>query len=1581
MRKILALAFTLLLIGIIPADALRLRGGGALVSGGGQTIASISLSNSSFTGGSPSGTVVGAISTTMSPASPAFSGSYSVTGTNAASFQVVGSNLETNGVVAAGSYSINIVATQAGISNSPFSSPKTITGNAQTIASVNISNTTYTPNSANAVVGTLTVTMSPSTPVSTAALTVTGANSGGFHLVGAGCANISTGTCTVETNSGGTTGSGPFTDVNFVATQASASNSPQSISPSLSGTGGAGTVVDTMTFPNIGSGTTPGSAIPKHAMLNVPPGAVPAGMIAVPTVASSAIPYQYDCAAEPSTTAFTGSIASGVLSGATVPLVIGSTVTGAGVTSGTVISAIVTAASNTYTVTPSQTVASTTITATFGGCNLWPDGSLKNAAISMFLPTLASAAAEQVTWTTTSGSLASGGLGVTPTTVAAASDYRVYATNVNTIWVNNIQMPTGIAQVGCGPTAGSLPSPGGCVIRLQAGSAGTHYGYIGNNCSTNPAVNGIPPCITASDNTVTVASTTGAPTVVTCNVTPCPLGTVSGALVVDTTTPSNIPNNTVITSSPVFSGGNTFTLSSNATITNGDTLRLLYPVNGCTNAGFYFTALDGTTSLPTGVTVPSYGTGSACAVTGSGNEKFFFNDSLNLYGSNQPPTCAAAGGSASFTGSYSSGTLTTSAVTGALSKGQIVFDSVGAHALVTAGSGSSWSVNAALTNGAMTARVPVCIYANGNGSSTSGMYGLRLYGPLVDTSTGAQDPNFERVWGYIEYWVNGSALVTTRAIAGIDNSVYLPSGTSTQVQWPSETMDLDFTNGTTPGGAGEIRGAAQGTGMWTHLTTEAPTVFYSADPALSGPIGISGTADWLGPTSGTFNLANSEAWNSVQMSRTGTDLTYWHGNHAHQPLAPAAGVAPLVINSSTVGTYYGLATYLGYYKPYDAPFMDSNSSTSWNNGGEHFFLSPDSAHGAYLYYAWADGASDLGMSWLQQLRISSLELPGQAAGIHEDVTGHALNLDYVWTTKPTALTDPVELFSHVLCNNGFDPQTTMCNNINQSGQRKTQTPPSGTANDASHWPIGNVGYITSIEGERWQVDLLALEAQDVEQTEYDDYKRVANLAGRNWYGLMQDFVGENRVMGWAPAQVSDAVQYMPGSEPEAQYQFHTIANWYDARAAWYTYTGTFSSGVNYPSPTVSTLTGTKHYDYSAQGIGTQPYDLIDQPQGQSNMSISVFEQGYEAMSMDKSVMELDHSVPSVDTVATYFIDNMIVASEAENSCIYNSLSYAPGEGVMTPQSNQQQTLPGANGLSAGWDATDLNNPQAGNMSVLGAATLELEVYNGSTLVTAVAGPGGGDGLPAQNLSAQITTTGTSPAGTTINIPAGSAANAFPKGIINDITNGTGPFFIQSIASTTITLMSSTPTTGIGSGDVLYVSRVDTYPDYPISAGNIYKSGSVVFFTAADGQEETNQDIAPHDFPVPTTPPGAVLEGKAYIWCQDPSGAWAGTINPYGTNCASPAPITFAGNKAYNAMWIVNDVCPARSIGTWNTYGDYQSPTSRLAEYWATIEGRITTVGANTARTAAETQMSPSMTPLSTTFGGGNNPRYNYDNHY
>jgi hypothetical protein len=90
------------------------------------TISSVSLSNNSLTAAAPAGTVIGAISVTMSSGS--FTGSLALSGANASSFKIVGSNLQTNGVLPAGSYNINIVATQSGAANSPFTQAETTLG-------------------------------------------------------------------------------------------------------------------------------------------------------------------------------------------------------------------------------------------------------------------------------------------------------------------------------------------------------------------------------------------------------------------------------------------------------------------------------------------------------------------------------------------------------------------------------------------------------------------------------------------------------------------------------------------------------------------------------------------------------------------------------------------------------------------------------------------------------------------------------------------------------------------------------------------------------------------------------------------------------------------------------------------------------------------------------------------------------------------------------------------------------------------------------------------------------------------------------------------------------------------------------------------------------------------------------------------------------------------------------------------------------------------------------------------------------------------------------------------------------------
>ena len=192
------------------------------------------------------------------------------------------SNLETNGTpcpVGPCTFHINLVATQGGISNSPFSQAETITGNAvsQTIASVPLSGTTFPPgSSAGTVVGTIgTPVMSPSSPAfSGSCCTLSGTDAASFTVVGTSLETVGT-LC----------GSPPCTyHINLVATQGGISNSPFSQAATIT----SSSLVFSQTVKNIGASTTPTIAgttmVATHFGTMYPPGAVPSGDIVVAKV-------------------------------------------------------------------------------------------------------------------------------------------------------------------------------------------------------------------------------------------------------------------------------------------------------------------------------------------------------------------------------------------------------------------------------------------------------------------------------------------------------------------------------------------------------------------------------------------------------------------------------------------------------------------------------------------------------------------------------------------------------------------------------------------------------------------------------------------------------------------------------------------------------------------------------------------------------------------------------------------------------------------------------------------------------------------------------------------------------------------------------------------------------------------------------------------------------------------------------------------------------------------------------------------------------------------------------------------------
>jgi hypothetical protein len=216
------------------------------------TISSVSLSKRTFTAGAPSGTVVGAISVTMSSGS--FTGSLSLSGANASSFKIVGSNLETNGVLPAGSYSINIVATESGASNSPLTQAATITAVSQSISAVSLSNSSFIGSSpSGTVVGTINVTMSPSSPAFSGSLSLSTTQGGCTAANGANNSSFAISGNNLVTN--GIVAPGSYA-VCILATEASASNSPVGQPKTLSGGSTTVTIGETnvLSAPDSGNG-------------------------------------------------------------------------------------------------------------------------------------------------------------------------------------------------------------------------------------------------------------------------------------------------------------------------------------------------------------------------------------------------------------------------------------------------------------------------------------------------------------------------------------------------------------------------------------------------------------------------------------------------------------------------------------------------------------------------------------------------------------------------------------------------------------------------------------------------------------------------------------------------------------------------------------------------------------------------------------------------------------------------------------------------------------------------------------------------------------------------------------------------------------------------------------------------------------------------------------------------------------------------------------------------------------------------------------------------------------------------------
>ena len=120
----------------LPADAFRMQGAITTASAT-QAIIAVAPSTGSFAGGTGSANqLVFTAAATMFPASPPFSGTWTISGTDNGKFKIdastgaltVCNTAPTCSDLANGTYHINVVATQGGATGSPFVQAVTITG-------------------------------------------------------------------------------------------------------------------------------------------------------------------------------------------------------------------------------------------------------------------------------------------------------------------------------------------------------------------------------------------------------------------------------------------------------------------------------------------------------------------------------------------------------------------------------------------------------------------------------------------------------------------------------------------------------------------------------------------------------------------------------------------------------------------------------------------------------------------------------------------------------------------------------------------------------------------------------------------------------------------------------------------------------------------------------------------------------------------------------------------------------------------------------------------------------------------------------------------------------------------------------------------------------------------------------------------------------------------------------------------------------------------------------------------------------------------------------------------------------------
>ena len=161
------------------------------------------------------------------------------------------------------------------------------------------------------------------------------------------------------------------------------------------------------------------------------------------------------------------------------------------------------------------------------------------------------------------------------------------------------------------------------------------------------------------------------------------------------------------------------------------------------------------------------------------------------------------------------------------------------------------------------------------------------------------------------------------------------------------------------------------------------------------------------------------------------------------------------------------------------------------------------------------------------------------------------------------------------------------------------------------------------------------------------------------------------------------------------------------------------------------------------------------------------------------------------------------------------------------------------------------------------------------------------------------------------------------GMTNVSTATQGGVFDQTTGEITATNCSSIVTINIVPGGT---------PGYRGNPTTDPPSGSIVYPTnwcVNCGANNSRNNI-------PTNLSGTT----GYVYCR--TVADTGTINPPGTNCSSPAPITMTvpgggtTTTQFYGAWTFNQSCPAPSSGNWAFNFDYENSQAHFAEWYAML---------------------------------------------